>query len=94
MSADCRVTIRSILPSTTGAGFPNAIAAIAAEVDPYLTCAPKAVGAAKRLARALGPTIDAATIEMSVNALIAQWEGDEAREGIAAFFDKRTPPWG
>lgn len=67
--------------------------AIAAEVAPYLTCAPGAVAAAKRLARALGPRIDTETVAMSIDALIAQWEGDEAVEGIAAFFEKRAPRW-
>ncbi|MDO5658070.1 MAG: crotonase/enoyl-CoA hydratase family protein [Paracoccus sp. (in: a-proteobacteria)] len=68
-------------------------AAIEAEVAPYLQCAPGAVAAAKQLARALGPRIDEATVEMSIDALVKVWEGDEAPEGIAAFFDKRKPAW-
>ena len=73
---------------------PDALdAAVEAEVAPYLACAPGAVAAAKRLARALGPRIDAETVAMSVDALIAQWEGPEAGEGIAAFFEKRKPAW-
>lgn len=68
-------------------------AAIEAEVVPYLSCAPGAVAAAKKLARALGPVIDAQTIEMSVTALIEQWESPEAEEGIAAFFGKTAPSW-
>ena len=68
-------------------------AAIAAEVDPYLACGPQAVAAAKRFARSLGPVIDTATIAASVEALIACWEGEEAQEGITAFFDKRAPRW-
>ncbi|WP_416339765.1 crotonase/enoyl-CoA hydratase family protein [Paracoccus sp. (in: a-proteobacteria)] len=68
-------------------------AAIEAEVVPYLACAPDAVAAAKRLARRLGPPIGAAEIEDSINALVDVWEGDEATEGIAAFFDKRKPRW-
>ena len=63
------------------------------EVAPYLLCAPGAVAEAKRLARALGPRIDAAAIEHSIDRLIAMWEGDEAPEGIAAFFEKRKPRW-
>lgn len=68
-------------------------AAIEDEVIPYLSTAPKAVAAAKRLARALGPTIDRAVIERTIDALVAVWEDDEAPEGIAAFFDKRKPRW-
>ncbi|WP_199259596.1 crotonase/enoyl-CoA hydratase family protein [Paracoccus binzhouensis] len=68
-------------------------AAIEAEAVPYLSCAPGAVAAAKRLARRLGPPIGAAEIEASIQALVDVWEGDEAPEGIAAFFDKRKPRW-
>jgi methylglutaconyl-CoA hydratase len=67
--------------------------AIAAEVAPYLSCGPEAVAAAKAYARSLGPVIDAAVIARSVDALIACWDGAEAAEGIAAFFDKRVPDW-
>ena len=67
--------------------------AIAAEVAPYLSCGPEAVAAAKAYALSLGPVIDAAVIARSVDALIACWDGAEAAEGIAAFFDKRAPDW-
>ncbi len=68
-------------------------AAVEAEVVPYLSCAPGAVAAAKRLARNLGQRIDVDTIEMTIAALKDRWETDEAREGIAAFFDKRPAAW-
>jgi len=68
-------------------------AAIEAEILPYLSCAPGAVAAAKRLARRLGPPIGPAEIEASIEALVDVWEGQEAPEGIAAFFDKRKPRW-
>ena len=68
-------------------------AAVEAEVAPYLACAPGAVAAAKALARRLGPAIDEAVIGDSIAALVRQWEGDEAPEGIAAFFEKRSPRW-
>ena len=68
-------------------------AAIEDEVTPSLQTAPRAVAAAKRLVRALGPRIDGQVIGMSIDALIAVWEDDEAREGIGAFFDKRRPRW-
>lgn len=68
-------------------------AAAEAELLPYLDCAPGAVAAAKRLARALGPRIDEAVIDRTIAALVETWEGDEAPEGIAAFFDRRKPSW-
>ncbi len=68
-------------------------AAVEAEVAPYLACAPGAVAAAKALAQRLGGGISPEAVAHSIDALIAQWEGDEAAEGIAAFFDKRKPRW-
>lgn len=68
-------------------------AAIEAEIEPYLECAPNAVGTAKALVRALGSPIDAATIEMSAKTLVDQWEGEEAAEGLSAFFEKRKAYW-
>ena len=68
-------------------------AAIAAEVAPFLQAAPGAVAAAKAQCRALGPRIDSSVIEDSIDRLVAVWQGDEAPEGIAAFFDKRKPRW-
>jgi methylglutaconyl-CoA hydratase len=68
-------------------------AAVEAEVAPYLACAPGAVAEAKWLVRAFGPRIDDAVIDMSIAALVRTWEGDEAPEGIAAFFEKRKARW-
>jgi methylglutaconyl-CoA hydratase len=51
------------------------------------------VAEAKALVRALGPRIDDAVIDASVAALVRTWEGDEAPEGIAAFFEKRSARW-
>lgn len=68
-------------------------AAIETEIAPFLQAAPGAVAAAKAQCRALGPRIDMASIEDSIERLVAVWEGDEAPEGIAAFFDKRKPNW-
>ena len=67
--------------------------AVTAEVTPYLSCAPGAVAAAKKLAGRLEPVVDEQTIEKTVTALIAQWETPEAEEGIAAFFGKTAPSW-
>ncbi|WP_170420482.1 crotonase/enoyl-CoA hydratase family protein [Ruegeria arenilitoris] len=68
-------------------------AAIEAEVQPYLSCAPDAVASAKALVRDLGPRIDDAVIDHTIRALVDRWETDEAHEGISAFFDKRKPSW-
>lgn len=68
-------------------------AAVEAEVAPYLACAPGAVAAAKKLTRDLGPRIDEASIDMTIQALVDRWETDEAVEGISAFFDKRKAAW-
>jgi methylglutaconyl-CoA hydratase len=68
-------------------------AAIAVEVAPYLDCAPQAVARAKALLRRLGPVIDEGTIAHTIAELTACWEGDEAPEGIGAFFGKRKPRW-
>jgi methylglutaconyl-CoA hydratase len=67
--------------------------AVEAEVLPYLSCAPGAVAAAKKLARDLGPRIDEGTIAMTIGALKTRWETEEAAEGIGAFFDKRKAAW-
>lgn len=66
---------------------------VAAEVDPYLACAPGAVASAKAFARSLGPKINESVIEHSIDALIARWDTDEAKEGISAFFERRKPRW-
>ncbi|WP_227270330.1 crotonase/enoyl-CoA hydratase family protein [Roseobacter weihaiensis] len=66
---------------------------VEAEVIPYLACAPGAVAAAKELARRLGGTVSQEMIEQSIEALAARWEGQEAAEGISAFFEKRKAAW-
>jgi len=67
--------------------------AVEAEVAPYLQVAPGAVAAAKKLARDLGPRIDAEVIDDTIRRLADIWETPEARHGIAAFLDKRAPDW-
>ncbi|WP_170752174.1 crotonase/enoyl-CoA hydratase family protein [Ruegeria lacuscaerulensis] len=67
--------------------------AVEAEVTPYLSCAPGAVASAKGLVRDLGPRIDDTVIDQTIRALVGRWETDEAKEGIAAFFEKRKPTW-
>lgn len=67
--------------------------AVEAEAAPFLLGAPGAIAAAKAQCRALGPRIDEAVIEDSIARLVATWEGEEAPEGISAFFEKRKPGW-
>ncbi len=68
-------------------------AAVEREVVPYLSCAPGAVAAAKQLALDLGGAATEAAVAMSIEALSARWETEEAAEGIGAFFDKRKARW-
>ena len=73
---------------------PDALdAAVEAEVVPYLSVAPEAVGAAKALARALGPRIDAEVIDDTIRRLADTWEGEEAAHGIDAFLNKKPARW-
>lgn len=67
--------------------------AVEAEVTPYLACAPGAVAQAKALTRRLGPVIDGALIDETIQALIERWKSPESEEGIAAFFEKRPAQW-
>ena len=67
--------------------------AVAAEVLPYLSCAPGAVASAKALVHSLGPQIDDEVIDNTISELVARWQTAEAQEGIAAFFEKRKPDW-
>jgi len=67
--------------------------AVEAEVAPYLQVAPGAVATAKRLARDLGPRIDASVIDDTIRRLADTWEGPEALHGISAFLEKRPPDW-
>lgn len=68
-------------------------AAIEHEVVPYLACAPGAVAAAKKLAQDLGGAATEEAVAMSIAALAARWETQEAAEGIGAFFEKRKAAW-
>ncbi|MCP5076201.1 MAG: crotonase/enoyl-CoA hydratase family protein [Rhodobacteraceae bacterium] len=68
-------------------------AAIEAEVKPYLSAAPGAVARTKQLIREQGGAVSQDQIEASIAALVETWEGAEAGEGIAAFFDKRKANW-
>ena len=66
-------------------------AALERQLDLALACAPGAIADAKQVFRraASGDLNEAAAAE----ALADRWESTEAREGIAAFFQQRRPPW-
>ncbi len=66
---------------------------VAAEVKSYLACAPGAVAAAKAHLLSIAGTVTEEEIIASADALVAQWEGGEAMEGLSAFFEKRAPRW-
>ncbi len=68
-------------------------AAVEDEVAPYLSVAPGAVAEAKRFTRWLGMPITEEVIDQTIQGLVDRWEGEEAQEGIGAFFDKRKPAW-
>lgn len=73
---------------------PDALdAAIEAEIAPYLSCAPGAVAESKALLRQLTGPVTEAQVDMAIDALARRWQTAEAREGVAAFFDKRKPSW-
>ena len=74
-------------------GLAELDAAVREEAEAYLQCAPGAVAATKSYVRSLGMIIDESVIDRSVDALITQWNGNEAKEGISAFFAKRKPDW-
>ena len=64
-------------------------AAVEEAVAPYLACAPGAVRDAKALLVTLAGRVSEAEVDLAVDALARRWESAEAREGIAAFLDKR-----
>jgi methylglutaconyl-CoA hydratase len=68
-------------------------AAVEAEIAPYLSAAPGAVAAGKKLVADLAAPVDEGQIAMTIEALVERWEDGESAEGIAAFFDKRKARW-
>ena len=67
--------------------------AVEAEAARYLALAPGAVAASKALFRSLGPKIDTAIIDQTIDRLADTWENPEALEGISAFLEKRPANW-
>ncbi|MFT4182348.1 MAG: crotonase/enoyl-CoA hydratase family protein [Rhizobium sp.] len=67
--------------------------AVEAEIRHFLAASPEAAARAKALARSLGMPITDAVIDRVIEQLVEAWESDEAREGLAAFFERRSPRW-
>lgn len=63
------------------------------ETRAYLKCAPAAVAESKQMVLELGGAPDKAAIDASITALLKRWDNPETAQGIAAFFDKKPPPW-
>jgi methylglutaconyl-CoA hydratase len=69
-------------------------AAVARHVEALLLGGPQALAATKKLIRRVGRgPINAAMIEDTAARIARARAGGEAREGIAAFFEKRKPNW-
>jgi Enoyl-CoA hydratase/carnithine racemase len=64
--------------------------AVAAEVASFLACGPKAIAAAKRLIRDATKTWSLPDLAERIAEIRT---GDEGREGISAFLEKRGPRW-
>lgn len=67
--------------------------ALSVELKAVRAAAPGAMRIAKSYALSQLGQPDADTIETAIHILADSWEGDEASVGIAAFFDRTSPPW-
>ncbi len=68
-------------------------AVIEAEIDALLAAAPEAVAETKRLLKAVDRPLDESVIAETAQRIALRRAAPEAREGLAAFFDKRAPTW-
>jgi methylglutaconyl-CoA hydratase len=69
-------------------------AAVAVLVKPLLTGGPLAQKAAKELIAAVhGQPLDERQLEETAQRIARQRRTDEARDGVSAFLDKRSPAW-
>ena len=68
--------------------------AVEAEIDAALKAGPEAMAAAKALIARFSQTPDHnQQNEAAIDALAAIWDTQGAKDGIAAFFAKTSPPW-
>jgi methylglutaconyl-CoA hydratase len=68
-------------------------AAVEAEIAHFLQAAPEAIARTKTLFAYVARHGDEAIKEYTPASLADAWESACGREGIAAFLEKRTPPW-
>ena len=68
-------------------------AAVNAEIDLALSCAPGAVTMTKKLVQYVLNHDTADNLIYTVDRLADFWETEEAREGMQSFFEKRQPAW-
>ncbi len=68
-------------------------AVIDTEIDALLAAAPEAVAETKRLLKAVDRPLDDSVIAETAQRIAVRRAAPEAREGLAAFFDKRSPAW-
>lgn len=67
--------------------------AVAAEIDLVLQCAPGAVAMTKKLVDYVLRHDYPDNLVYTVDRLADFWETEEAREGMASFFERRKPAW-
>lgn len=66
---------------------------VARELDAILQCSPSALAACKRLIAEVPRLERTAAMGHTAQVLADLWETEDAREGIAAFAEKRKPRW-
>lgn len=82
--------IHEIAPIATEKGLEEALNDRAIE---FLKCSPEALRHSKALLFFLAPLPSDATIEYTAEHLASVRMSNDAREGLAAFFEKRKPSW-
>ena len=67
--------------------------AVEKEVKAVMRCAPEAVSASKELIAAVEGRPPEEVLRETIDRLARTWETESCRQGIAAFLEKRKPPW-
>ncbi len=67
--------------------------AVEREAAHFLKCGPRAVAESKALIHHIAAHGAMASLDHAIERLADAWEGEESREGIAAFFARRKPSW-